>query len=315
VSSARRSLPIHRREFRAELLLLLAALVWGLGFVAQRIGTESVPPFAFNAIRFGLGATVLLPLVILRRNLGWTQGHAGQQMNLQVRSSWMQRLSSKAILWGGGVLAGLLVAIAVNFQQFGIHTTTAGKTGFITGLYMVLVPLLGLFIGHRPGWGSWLGAGLSTLGLFFLSVQSNFTIAPGDFLVLACAVTFAFQVLLVGWLSPRVDPLELSLVEFAACALFCSVGALAFESLSWGSLRAGLGPLLYAGLGSVAIGYTLQIIGQRNANPTHASIIMNMESLFAVIGGWLILSEVLSGRALLGCVLMFAGILLAQLKP
>ncbi|MEI6509590.1 MAG: DMT family transporter, partial [bacterium] len=221
----------------------------------------------------------------------------------------------KLVLWGGGAVAGLLVAVAVNFQQFGIATTTAGKAGFITGMYMILVPFLGFFVRHRPGWGSWIGALISALGLFFLSVGSDFTIAPGDLLLLACAVTFAFQVLLVGWLSPRCDPLQLAWVEFFFCAVFCAIGALLFEHITWQAVSDGLVPLLYSGIASVAIGYTLQVVGQRDANPTHASILMNMEAVFAALGGWLILGEVLSGRALLGCALMFVGMLLAQLKP
>ncbi len=302
----------RQRVLRADLLLLLAALIWGFGFVAQRVGTTVVPPFSFNAIRFAMGALLLAPLIFLRGQ----KRYAGNLENPQQQVlSTPADFRSKLILWGGGAVAGLLVAVAVNFQQFGIATTTAGKAGFITGLYMVLVPFLGYFVHHRPGWGSWIGALISALGLFFLSVGSDFSIAPGDLLLLACATTFAFQVLLVGWLSPRCDPLQLAWVEFFFCAIFCAIGALFLEHITWQSINDGLTPLLYSGIASVGIGYTLQVVGQRDANPTHASILMNMEAVFAALGGWWILGEVLSGRALLGCALMFVGMLLAQLKP
>lgn len=303
---------------RADLFLLVAALVWGFGFVAQRVGTEVLPPFSFNAIRFAMGAVLLAPLIFMRGKRPYSVDRDSPQQLVSPRQHVLSTSADfrlKLVLWGGGAVAGLLVAVAVNFQQFGIATTTAGKAGFITGMYMVLVPFLGYFVRHRPGWGSWIGALISALGLFFLSVGSNFTIAPGDLLLLVCAVTFAFQVLLVGWLSPRCDPLQLAWVEFFFCAIFCAIGALLFEHITWQAVSDGLIPLLYSGIASVAIGYTLQVVGQRDANPTHASILMNMEAVFAALGGWLILGEVLSGRALLGCALMFVGMLLAQLKP
>jgi drug/metabolite transporter (DMT)-like permease len=293
----------RQRVLRADLLLLVAALVWGFGFVAQRVGTEVIPPFSFNAIRFAMGAVLLAPLIFMRG-----QRRSSVDLTSSLKSA---TIRPKVILWGGGAAAGLLVAVAVNFQQFGIATTTAGKAGFITGMYMVLVPFLGYFVHHRPGWRSWMGALISALGLFFLSVGSDFSVAPGDLLLLACAITFAFQVLLVGWLSPCSDPLQLAWVEFFFCAVFCAIGALLFEHITWQAVSDGLVPLLYSGIASVAIGYTLQVVGQRDANPTHASILMNMEAVFAALGGWLILGEVLNGRALLGCALMFVGMLLA----
>ncbi len=239
----------RQRVLRADLLLLVAALVWGFGFVAQRVGTEVIPPFSFNAIRFAMGAVLLAPLIFMR-----TQRRSSVELTSSLKPATIQ---PKLILWGGGAVAGLLVAVAVNFQQFGIATTTAGKAGFITGMYMVLVPFLGFFVRHRPGWRSWIGALISALGLFFLSVGSDFTIAPGDLLLLVCAVVFAFQVLLVGWLSPRCDPLQLAWAEFFFCAVFCAIGALFFEHITWQVISDGLVPLLYSGIALVAIGYTL----------------------------------------------------------
>jgi drug/metabolite transporter (DMT)-like permease len=283
------------RAWGANGMLLLAALLWGLGFVAQRAGAEFVSPFWFNTIRFGIGTLALVPAILLRpRPLG------KRQLKLH---------------WGGGVLLGLLVASAVGFQQFGMQTTTAGKAGFIVGMYMVLVPLLGIALGHRPGWGSWLGVLVSAIGLYFLSVQSDFRMDPGDLLLLASAGIYAVQVLLVAWLSPQVDALWLAWVEFATCMVASLACALIFEPFSWQGVQMAWFPLLYSGLGAVAIAFTLQILGQRNANPTHASIIMNLESVFAAVGGWLILGEILSSRSLLGGALMFMGVFLARLKP
>jgi len=174
---------------------------------------------------------------------------------------------------------------------------------------------LGIALGHRPGWGSWLGVLVSAIGLYFLSVQSDFRIDPGDLLLLASAGIYAVQVLLIAWLSPQVDALWLAWVEFATCMVASLACALIFEPFSWQGVQMAWFPLLYAGLGAVAIGYTLQILGQRNANPTHASIIMNLESVFAAVGGWLILGEILNSRSLLGGALMFMGVFLARLKP
>jgi drug/metabolite transporter (DMT)-like permease len=199
-------------------------------------------------------------------------------------------------------------------QQVGLVYTTAGKAGFITGLYVVIVPLLGLFWHQRPRAGTWLGAILAAVGLYFLCITKEFNIAFGDLLVLIGAFVWAGHVLLIGWLAPRTDALKLASAQFAVCSLLSFLTALAFETMSFASIWQAAVPILYGGLGSVGIAYTLQIIAQRDAHPAHSAIILSLEGLFAAIGGWLLLGEMLSLRGLFGCGLMLAGMIFSQMS-
>ena len=284
---------------QANLLLLLASAIWGLAFVAQRVGMRHVGPLTFNGVRFALGAAVLLPLAW--RSVSASNGAAKPpQLRPVVRA---------------GVLAGVCLFAGATLQQYGVVFTTAGKAGFITSLYVVFVPVLGGFIGHRVGRWVWVGVGLSTAGLYLLSARGLVGIALGDGLVLVGAVFWAAHVLVVDRFAQKVPALALAAVQFIVVAVLSLVGALALETITWGPIRAALVPILYAGLLSVAVAYTLQVVGQTRARPAHAAIILSLESVFAVLGGWLILSEGLSLRAMLGCGLMLAGVLLAQLSP
>lgn len=287
-------------RLRANLLLLLAALIWGFSFVAQRTGMAHLGPFAFNAIRFLLGGLVLLPLVALFNR-------QRQRVGLDI-VPWRDRR-----LLIGGAVAGLLLFAGATLQQAGIVFTTAGKAGFITSLYVVLVPLLGLLVGHRPPAAVWVGAGLAAVGLYFLTIQGGFRMAWGDLLVLVGAVVWAIHFLALGYLSPQTDTVKLSFLQFMACAALSAVAALLFETSTAADFRAALGAILYSGIISVGIGYTLQVVALGSARPADAAILLSLEAVFAVLAGWLILSEQLTSRALFGCALMLAGIVISQL--
>ncbi len=288
-------------SLRADVLCLVTALIWGLAFVAQRVGMDYVGPMAFNGIRFALGAAALAPLAM--RSLRYPPPApflAGGQDGFP---------------WLGGVIAGGVLFAGATLQQVGLKYTTAGKAGFITGLYVVLVPLLGLFFRQRPARGDMVGAVAAAVGLYFLSVTEEFTLAPGDGLELIGAVFWAGHVLVIGWLSPRTRALPLAMAQYLVCSGLSLACAFAFEDVTWTGVRGAAWPILYGGLLSVGLAYTLQVVAQRDANPTHAAILLSFETVFAALGGALVLDERLGARGLFGCALMFAGMLAAQLWP
>ena len=283
---------------KAEVLLLLAAIIWGFAFVAQRIGMDHVGPFTYNGVRFVLGALSLLPLLWL----GWR------------RSTTPRAPGGRWLILGGGLLAGLILFAGASLQQIGIVYTTAGKAGFITGLYVVIVPVLGLVWGQRTPWSTWSGAALAVAGLYLLTLTDNLALAEGDGLVLVGAFFWAGHVMVIGWLSGRhIEPVLLACLQFVVCALLSLAVAVVTEPITLRGLWGGATPILYGGLLSVGVAYTLQVVAQRDAPPAHAAIILSLETVFAALGGWLLLNETLSGRGLLGCALMFAGMLLSQL--
>ena len=285
-----------KRRLRANVLLLLAALFWGSTFAAQRVAAGTIAPFPFQGIRCLLGAALLyLAVPALDRFLPG--------------GTWRSRA-----LWIGGVLCGLCLFSATNLQQFGISLgTTAGKSGFITALYIVLVPVFGVFLRRRSGPLVWISVALAVAGLFFLCVDESLSLAKGDFVTLLCAVCFAVHILLVDRVSPGVDPIRLSCIQFLVCGLL-SCAASCFTGLPTAAqIAASWFPIVYAGVFSSALAYTFQIIAQRDTNPTVASILMSTESVFAVLSGWLVLGERLSARESLGCALMFCAVLLSQL--
>ena len=286
-------------KIRSDLILLLAAIIWGFAFVAQRVGMEFVGPFTFNAVRFSLGTLVLVPFLFFQKKF------TPKDPSLVI--------SRTRIFWGV-IGTGILLFIGVSLQQVGLKTTTAGKAGFITGLYVVFVPIIGIFLGHRTNLYTWLGVLFSATGLYLLSIKSGFRIGHGDLLVLACAVVFTFHVLLIGWLSPRMNSFHLATGQFAICALLNILVAFSLESVDAGKIIEAAVPILYGGILSVGIAYTLQVIAQKEAHPAYASIILSMEAVFAALGGWMILHESLSQRSLAGCLLMLAGMIVVQLK-
>jgi len=293
---------LDKRVVRADWLLMLTALIWGTAFVAQRAGMAHVGAFTFNGVRFALGLLVLLPFII-RRPKAFTQG---------TNPGSSQRATRSQAFWGGG-LAGLVLFIGAALQQMGLVYTTAGKAGFITGLYVIIVPILGLFLGFRPGRGGWLGACLAVVGLYLLSVTRGFTLAPGDLLVLVGAFFWAAHVLILGWLSPKMNRVRLACAQYAICSCLSLVCADLFEEITVNGLMGGAIPILYGGIMSVGVAYTLQVVAQRYAPPVHAAIILSLESVFAALAGWVILGEVMSIRGMIGAGLMLAGMLIAQL--
>lgn len=285
---------------KSDMLLLLTSAIWGFAFVAQRIGMDYVGPFTFNGVRFALGSLVLLPLIL--RN--------GIRKNARRKRT--SPAGIKTLIFGGSLL-GITVFTAASLQQVGLVYTTAGNAGFITGLYVVIVPILGLFWGQHPNAGTWIGALLAAVGLYFLSVTEELTISFGDMLELVGAFLWAVQILIVGWLSPKIDPIKLAFAEFSACALLSLVTAFIFEEIVLNELLQATLPILYGGVLSVGVAYTLQVVAQQNAHPAHAAILFSLESVFAAFGGWLILNETISLRGLVGCMLMLSGMLLSQL--
>jgi len=290
------------KAMQANLMMLLAASIWGFAFVAQRVGMETMGPHWFNSLRFFIGVVALTPVVI------WMD-------RAQAKSSIEGLKSSTKSLLMGGAVAGLLLFIGATFQQVGLQYTTAGKAGFITGMYIFFVPLIGLFFRMKTGLGTWLGAAIALWGLYLLSINEDFTLSKGDTLQLICAVAFAGHVLMIGYLASRMDTVKLSLVQFFVAGLLAMILALYFEQLTWGMIKSTAVPLLFAGVMSTGIAYTLQTIAQQHAHPSHAAIILSSEGVFAVIGGFLLLNEVLPAQGLLGCGLILAGMLMSQLMP
>jgi drug/metabolite transporter (DMT)-like permease len=280
-----------------DMILLVAAAIWGFAFVAQRMGMEHMGPFAFNGVRFMMGALTLVPFILWRnRKLPQPSGEFD---------------SMKMLLLGGGI-AGALVFLGASFQQVGLMTTSAGNAGFITGLYLVLVPLLGLVVGQKAHPGTWAGAIVAFAGLYLLSFTDSFNMSWGDFLVLIGAFCWAIQILVIGWLAPKMDVIKLAFMEFMVCSLLSLAVALIFEEITWVGMSGAAVPLLYGGVMSVGIAYTLQVVVQKKANAAHGALLMSLEAVFALIGGWMFLNETLSPRGALGCGLMLAGMMLSQ---
>jgi drug/metabolite transporter (DMT)-like permease len=292
---------MQTRYLKSDLLLLLSATIWGFAFVAQRMGMDHVGPFTFNGIRFFLGAAVVFPFIA--RN-------SRQQLPKKGASA---GVLGKRALFFYGALAGLTIFAGASLQQVGLVYTTAGKAGFITSLYVVMVPLMGSAWGQRTRAGTWGGALIAAVGMYLLSVNEDFTIAFGDLLELMGAVFWACHIHLIGWLSPKTDSLQLAFVQFMVCAAASLVTAVMVETIRVADLMAAALPILYGGVLSVGVAYTLQVVAQRHAHPAHAAILLSLEAVFAAVGGWLVLGEVMSVRGLFGCLLMFTGMLVSQL--
>ena len=284
-----------------SLLLLLTATIWGVAFVAQSVGMDYVGGFTFNMARSLIGSAVLLPVI-------WFMGRNSSKKAEEAQESG----SRKDLLWGG-LACGILMCLASNFQQFGIKYTTVGKAGFITACYIVLVPILGLFLKKKCSPFIWLAVAMSVAGLYLLCITDGFSIGKGDILVLICAVLFSFHILVIDYYSPKVDGVKLSCIQFLVCGILSGIPALIFEKPEMSAVLTAWQPILYAGVMSCGVAYTLQIIGQKNMNPTVASLILSLESCISVLAGWVILGQQLSAREIAGCVIMFAAIILAQL--
>ena len=292
---------------KSNILLLITAAIWGSAFVAQRVGMEFIGPHTFNGIRFLIGSAVLVPLIIwLSRRLA----NSDQTEN----TGKPVKQGGSGLIWGG-VIAGAVLFIGATLQQMGIVYTTAGKAGFITSLYIVLVPIMGIALKQKAGVGIWLGAIIALIGLYLLSITSDFTLEYGDFLMFIGAFFWAGHVLVIGWLAPKYDPLKLSIIQFFVCGLLSMCVALVYETIIWADVMLAMESILYAAIMSTGIAYTLQVVAQQDAKPSHAAIILSGEAMFAVLAGWLILGEILTTRGMIGCALIMIGMLVSQLLP
>lgn len=292
-----------KNKLQGELMLLLAALIWGASFVAQRTGMEYVGPFTFNGIRSLLGSLALVPVIMVMNRQRRKMGEAGPA-NKEVE---------KRNLLSGGILCGLVLFVASSLQQYGMVYTTAGKAGFITALYIVLVPICGLFLGKKVRPLLWFCVGLATVGLYLLSVQEGLAINKGDLLVLASAFGFTAHILVIDHFSPKTDGVKMSCLQFLVCGVLSLPFMLMFETIDWANLVACWLPIAYAGVLSCGVAYTLQIIAQQRTEPAIASLLLSLESAFALLAGIIILQEQISWREAVGCLIMFAAIILAQL--
>ncbi len=291
-----------------KLLLLLAALIWGVAFVAQSVGMDYMGPFTFNGARFLMGSAVLVPVILFRRKKADPAG-GGQARTDRFGA---KENAGKAALMGG-VCCGLALCPAALFQQFGILYTTVGKAGFITTLYIILVPLAGIFMKKRPSSRIWTGAALAAFGFYLLCIKEGFSLSRGDALVFIGSVLFTVHILVIDHFSPKADGVELSCIQFLTAGVISSVLAFVFEKPELSALAEGIIPLAYAGILSSGVAYTLQVIGQRDTDPAVASLLLSMESVFSVLAGWMLLGQALSARELMGCALVFGAVILVQL--
>ena len=289
---------MNRKTLQSSLLLFLAAFIWGVAFVAQSVGMDYMGPFSFNGARFLMGSLVLIPLVLYRRKF-----LKGEE----------RRFGSRKVTLSGGVCCGLALCSAALFQQFGILYTTVGKAGFITTLYIIIVPIMGIFLKKKIPGKVWLAAVVAMIGMYLLCMSEGIRLSKGDRFVFICAILFSIHILVIDYFSPRADGVELSCLQFFTAGVICSVLAVIFEKPAISNFVDGIIPLSYAGIMSSGVAYTLQIVGQKDLDPTVASLILSMESVISMLAGWVILGQAMSGRELFGCALVFGAVILVQL--
>ncbi len=281
-------------------MLIAAALIWGGAFVAQSVGMDYVEPFTFTCARSLIGFVVLLPVIAL----------FDRKKSVAVRSA--ERANRKILLLGG-ISCGVCLCLATNMQQIGIQYTSVGKAGFLTALYIVIVPVIGLLLGKRNRWTIWVSVVIALVGFYLLCMTGSFSLERGDLYLTVCAVLFSFHILVIDYFSPLVDGVKMSCIQFLVCGVLSGVVMLIVEQPSFSAIMAAAAPVLYAGVLSSGVAYTLQILGQKNYNATIATLLCSLESVFSALAGWLLLGQKLSGRELFGCVLIFAAVILAQL--
>lgn len=279
-------------------MLFLTAFIWGTAFVAQSVGMEYLGPFGFNGIRSLIGGIALLPCICILDKINQKQ---------------KKEAGNRKTLAAGGICCGLALFAASSMQQIGLQYTTAGKAGFVTAFYIVLVPVLGIFLGKKTGWKIWTAVALALVGLYFLCITETFEIGKGDVYVFAGALLFTVHILVIDYFAPRTDAVKMSCIQFFVAGILSLFPITFLETTTVKGVMMSWGPLLYAGVLSCGVAYTLQIVGQKNMNPTIASLILSLESCISVLAGWVVLGEKLSPREGLGCILMFAAIILAQI--
>lgn len=296
---------MKKKQLGNSLLLLLAAVIWGSAFVAQSVGMDYVDPFTFTFARSIIGGFVLIPCIIFLKK--WKAkkepGFVEQREQIVTKTELI-----------GGICCGTALCVASNLQQVGIVSTTVGKSGFITALYVVIVPILGIFLNKKVPKIIWFCVALSVVGLYLLCMSGeSLSLGFGDFLTIICAIVFSFHILIIDYFSPKGDGVVISCIQFFTCGVLSAILMIVFESPSLANIWAAIGPILYAGVLSSGVAYTLQVVAQKNVNPTVASLILCLESVVSAIAGWLILNQTLSAKELFGCCLMFAAIVLAQI--
>ena len=295
---------MKKGNLRSSALLLLTACIWGVAIVAQSVGMEYVEPFTFNFVRSILGGLVLIPCIFFLKREKKAEAE---------KVSEEEKKAQRKTLLIGGICCGVALCLASNFQQIGIQYTTVGKAGFITACYIVIVPVIGLFMKKKCSPMIWLSVLLAVVGLYLLCINEQFSIGYGDILVFVCAILFSVHILIVDYFSPKVDGVKMSCIQFLVCGLLSGIAMLFAEQPQLSAVLLAWKPIAYAGIMSCGVGYTLQIVGQKGMNPTIASLILSLESCISVLAGWLLLGQTLSMREGLGCVVMFAAIILAQL--
>lgn len=308
---------MNKHQVRQSCLLFLAAFIWGVAFVAQSNAMAYVEPFTFMAVRNYIGSFVLVIYLLILKGMGAPAREPAKEAYGRKTPKWMLKLGIDWYHLLGGMICGTFLCIAGNLQQIGIQYTSVVKTGFLTAVYIILVPILGIFLKKKAGIRVWLGVAIALAGLYLLCVTEKFTIVPADFMLLGCALVFAMQILAVDFFIDRVDGVKLSCIQFFTCAVLSTIGMVIFEHPSIPAMLQAWLPILYAGVLSSGVAYTLQVVGQRDMNPTVASMILSLESVFSALAGWVLLKQVLSTKELLGCGLVFVAIILAQLpgKP
>lgn len=292
------------KRMTGNLLLLIGAMIWGAAFVAQSVGMDYVGPFTFQTARCFLGSLVLVPVILFRDRKGFAVNKPASK-------------AERRYLWRSGILCGLALFAAASLQQLGLLYTSAGKSGFITTFYIIMVPIIGLFFHRKVKPWIWGSVVLALAGLYLLCANETMSIGKGELLTLGCAVAFSLQILLIDQVSPHVDGVRLSSLQFFICGLLSMIFMFCTETPSWNAIFRCWLPICYAGIFSSGVGYTFQIIGQSYTEPAVASLLMSLESVFSVLFGWLLLHQMLSARELLGCLFVFSGVILAQLpdKP
>ena len=290
-------------NLKQPFLLVLTAFIWGIAFVAQSVSMDYIGPFTFNCVRNLIGGLVLLPCIALLNRI--TPDATSRQLTATPEG--------KRTLLRGGLACGMILFAASNLQQIGIQYTTVGKAGFITALYIILVPIFSLFLKKKCGVNVWIGVFLALIGFYLLTMKGSFSLSSGDFLVLLGSVVFTLHILVIDYYSPKVDGVKMSCIQFFVCGIASLPFMFLTETPQIGNILDARMPILYAGVMSCGVAYTLQILGQKHANPAIASLLLSMESCFSVLSGWIILGETLSAREGIGCVLMFVAIILAQL--
>lgn len=292
------------KRIRSSLMLVLTSLIWGAAFVAQSVGMDYVGPFTFNAARFIVGGIVLIPCIFFLRRVN------ADEENKMDENEKKSRMKTGV---AGGFCCGIFLCFAAMLQQIGVSYTSVGKAGFITSLYIIIVPVLGLFIKKRVPFNVWISVAIAVIGMYLLCMTEGLSIGKGDFFVFLCAIGFSFHILVIDYFSPKADGVLISCVQFFTAGIISGIFMIIFENPEWSAVCLAWAPILYAGVMSSGVGYTLQVVAQKNIEPAIASLIMSLESVFSLIAGWIILGEVLAPKEQFGCVLVFAAIILAQI--